>query len=199
MYVHGCFVRGPQQPGPNSRDGRWGSSSGSCWFLATSLHFRLRVSYESSRRCESNVVNLGMWEQPANRAVASFDVRVVETFDSFARRERRGLVALAYGLMGDLQAAEEVTQDALFAASRRWNAVGQYDSPVGWVRRVVANRSTSMVRRRFADAQRFARLISRHSESLVVPLMPSESEHIWALVRQLPRRQAQVITLRVRA
>jgi RNA polymerase sigma-70 factor, ECF subfamily len=142
------------------------------------------------------VVNLGMWEQPANRAVASFDVRVVETFDSFARREQRGLVALAYGLIGDLQAAEEVTQDALFAASRRWNTVGQYDSPIGWVRRVVANRSTSRVRRRFADAQRFARLISRHSESSVVPLMPSESEHIWVLVRRLPRRQAQVITLK---
>ena len=33
-------------------------------------------------------------------------------------------------------------------------------------------------------------------ESAVQAVMPSESAHVWEAIRRLPRRQAQVITLR---
>ena len=83
-------------------------------------------------------------------------VVVVESFDVFVRREQRGLVALAIGLTGNVQDAQDVVQDVLIAASRRWATVGAYESPAAWARRAVANRSTSVLRRKAAQARRFS-------------------------------------------
>jgi RNA polymerase sigma-70 factor (ECF subfamily) len=121
-------------------------------------------------------------------------VRAPEPFDSFFRREFRLLVGLAYALSGSQVAAEDIAQEALLAAYRRWDEVGSLDSPGGWVRRVVANQSVSSVRRRVSEAKGLIRLGLRH-ESVARPEMPSDSEWIWTLVRRLPRRQAQVVAL----
>jgi RNA polymerase sigma factor (sigma-70 family) len=121
-------------------------------------------------------------------------VRAPEPFDSFFRREFRLLVGLAYALSGSHVAAEDIAQEALLAAYRRWDEVGSLDSPGGWVRRVVANQSVSSVRRRMSEAKGLIRLRLRH-ETLARPEMPSDSEWIWSLVRRLPRRQAQVVAL----
>ncbi|MDY7101445.1 MAG: sigma-70 family RNA polymerase sigma factor [Actinomycetota bacterium] len=123
-------------------------------------------------------------------------VRVVEDFEVFFRREQRGLVALAFALTGSRGAAEDIAQEALVAASRRWGHVSQLDSPIGWTRRVVANRSTSLIRRRASEARAKARLALRGGPTEPAPSMASENEHLWALVRRLPKRQAQVIALR---
>lgn len=122
-------------------------------------------------------------------------VRVVESFDDFYRRERRGLVALAYGLTGNAAVAEDLAHEALTAAGRRWEHVGALEQPIGWVRRAVANRSTSFIRRRMVEGKALARLVSR-TQSASSPSMPIESEHVWAAIRRLPRRQAQVVTLK---
>jgi RNA polymerase sigma factor (sigma-70 family) len=122
-------------------------------------------------------------------------VRVVESFDDFYRRERRGLVALAYALTGNADVADDLAHEALTAAGRRWDQVGAMELPIGWVRRVVANRSTSFVRRRIVEAKALPRLVAR-AERHTVPAMPSDSEHVWSAIRRLPRRQAQVITLK---
>ena len=45
------------------------------------------------------------------------------------------------------------------------------------------------------EAKALPRLISR-AEPTTLPSMPSDSEHVWAAIRKLPRRQAQVITLK---
>lgn len=122
-------------------------------------------------------------------------VRAPEAFDSFFRREFRLLVGLAYALSGSQVAAEDIAQEALLAAYKRWDEVGLLDSPGGWVRRVVANQSVSSIRRRMSEAKGLIRLRLR-SESVAWPEMPSDSEWIWGLVRMLPRRQAQVVALR---
>lgn len=131
----------------------------------------------------------------ATSPVSGDPVRVVESFDAFYRRERRGLVALAYALTGDADVADDLAHEALTAAGRRWDEIGALELPIGWVRRVVANRSTSFIRRRIVEAKALPRLISR-AETATFPSMPSESEHLWAAIRKLPRRQAQVITLK---
>ena len=46
-------------------------------------------------------------------------VRVVESFDAFYRRERRGLVALAYALTLNADVADDLAHEALTAAGRR--------------------------------------------------------------------------------
>lgn len=119
----------------------------------------------------------------------------LEPFDVFFRREQRGLVALGYVLTGSKAAAEDLAQDAMIAASRQWGRVGRLENPTAWVRRAVANRSMSLIRRRINDSKVVARLAVRQQPSLVNDDLPSESAHIWALVRRLPRRQAQVVTL----
>jgi RNA polymerase sigma-70 factor (ECF subfamily) len=122
-------------------------------------------------------------------------VRNPEAFDSFFRREFRLLVGLAYALSGSRVAAEDIAQEALLAAYRRWDEVGILDSPGGWVRRVVANQSVSSIRRRMSEAKGLTRLRMR-SESVAWQEMPSDSEWIWSRVRRLPKRQAQVVALR---
>lgn len=64
----------------------------------------------------------------------------------------RPTVALAYALSGSPAAAEDLPQEAFVAALRRWDDVRHYDDPGVWVRRVVANRSVSAVRRRVVEA-----------------------------------------------
>jgi RNA polymerase sigma-70 factor (ECF subfamily) len=118
-----------------------------------------------------------------------------EPFDAFYRREIRRLVGLAYALSGSRLAADDIAQEAMLAAYRKWDEVGRLDSPAGWVRRVVSNQSVSAVRRRVAEAKGLSRLAARRTVSELLEI-PAESEWIWREVRRLPKRQIQVIALR---
>jgi RNA polymerase sigma factor (sigma-70 family) len=118
-------------------------------------------------------------------------------FDQFFRAHLRPLVALAYALSGSRSVAEDLAQDALLAAFTNWSHVQQLDNPGAWVRRVVANRSISSVRRRVVEvAAMSTRLRVRDDEASTIGSMSADNEHVWAVIRRLPRRQAQVITLR---
>ncbi|MCB0922250.1 MAG: sigma-70 family RNA polymerase sigma factor [Actinobacteria bacterium] len=120
------------------------------------------------------------------------------SFDDFFREEMRPLVALAYGLSGNRATAEDLAQEALMAAYRSWERVSVLDNPATWVRRVVANRSVSSFRRRVIETTALStRLRVRDDGSSRIGPMPAEDEHVWAAIRALPRRQAQVITLRI--
>ncbi len=121
----------------------------------------------------------------------SQEPRSGEEFLRFYEREYAGLVALAASLIGDRSMAEDIAQDALLAAYVRWPEVGALQSPLGWTRRVVMNKSVSLIRRRLAELRAISRLGA---------LVKSDFEHesdadFWRLVRSLPRRQAQVVAL----
>lgn len=98
----------------------------------------------------------------------------LEPFDVFYRREIRRLIGLAYALSGSRLAADDIAQEAMLAAFGKWDEVGRLDSPIGWVRRVVANQAASAVRRRVAEAKRLSRLSAR--QPLVeLPEIPAEA------------------------
>lgn len=118
---------------------------------------------------------------------------IVEPFEAFYHREYRGCVALAYALTGSGTEAEDLAQEAFLAAHRRWDEIGRYERPVGWLRRVVANKSASVIRRRVAEHKALTRLAGRRASSLA-PLSGPDAE-FWAAVRTLPRRQAQIVAL----
>lgn len=126
---------------------------------------------------------------------ADHRVPVVRTFDGFVREHDRRLVGLAYTLSGSRSVAEDLAQDALLAAYKRWDEVSQMDDPAAWVRRVVANRAVSHVRRRVSEAKGLVRLGLERPKA-DVPSLSAGTEAIWAEVRRLPRRQRQVIALR---
>jgi RNA polymerase sigma factor (sigma-70 family) len=117
-----------------------------------------------------------------------------EPFEEFYRREQRRIVALAYVLCGSASVAEELAHDAFVKAMGSWPRVSQMDAPDAWVRRVVANASTSRFRRLFAESRALLRLRSRAGPSSGGVEPPGVSD-VWDAVRQLPRRQAQVIAL----
>lgn len=63
----------------------------------------------------------------------------------------RPLVAAVSHHCGDVHLAEELVQEALVRACRRWTEVSRLASPIGWTYRVAVNLSTSAWRRRQAE------------------------------------------------
>lgn len=126
-------------------------------------------------------------------AIPRFKPRSIEEFNAFYKREFSSVVGLAYALSGSRWAAEELAQEAFLAAHRKWKEVGEYEQPGAWVRRVVSNLSTSLVRRRLAEARALVKLAARRPEGLH-PLDANDAD-FWSAVRALPKRQSQVIAL----
>lgn len=117
----------------------------------------------------------------------------VESFDLFYEREFPQMVNIAYAVSGSRMAAEDLAQEAMIAAYRRWNEVGSLERPGGWVRRVVLNRAASAYHRRRAEARALLRLAPLRSTP---PASLSEDgADFWRAVRRLPTRQAQAIVL----
>ena len=119
-------------------------------------------------------------------------VKAVETFEKFYERELRSVVGLAYVLSGSRVAAEDLAQDAFLADHKQWDRVSRYEKPSAWVRRVVANMSVSMFRKKMTEAKALARM---RPEQSYLPELPSESDGFWKVVRGLPKRQSQAVAL----
>ncbi|HEY7068763.1 MAG TPA: sigma-70 family RNA polymerase sigma factor [Acidimicrobiales bacterium] len=113
-------------------------------------------------------------------------------FDSFAREQRRALVAFAWTLTGDVGAAEEVAQDALHATWQAWERDGGLRRPDAWARQVVANRAADRVRRAGRERRALGVVGARPDPTVDLPTTDHE---FWDAVRALPGRQAQAIAL----
>jgi hypothetical protein len=105
---------------------------------------------------------------PAGRAPASG-----VTFEAFARRERRPLVAFAWSLTGDLGRAEDLAQDALEAAWQVWDRVGGYDKPGAWARR-----RTAQPRGSASEQEPTARAVREAESSDVHGLRVVRADHV---------------------
>lgn len=120
-------------------------------------------------------------------------IEASETFEDFYAREFAAVVGLAYALSGSRWGAEDLAQEAFLAAHRGWDRVGRYEHPGVWVRRVVANLSVSVFRRRVAETKALALVALGYAPAL--PELSAEDAEFWQAVRSLPRRQAQAIAL----
>lgn len=119
-------------------------------------------------------------------------VAPAESFDSYYRRDYRSLLGLAFVLSKSNTAAEDLVQDALTEAHRKWSTVASYDDPGAWVRRVLVNKSTSRYRRMRTETKGLLRLAG-HAQHSIAPSEPNSE--VWEAVRSLPPRQAQAIAL----
>ncbi len=113
------------------------------------------------------------------------------SYDDFYRRELPAMTALAAAVSGRPQLAEDIAQDALVKACRKWDQVGRYDNPGAWVRRVTINQALSARKR--AGAELRARL--RLAQSMHMTPTASEFDHVWAAVGQLPGNQRAAVAL----
>lgn len=117
----------------------------------------------------------------------------LEPFEPFYRREFAAVVGLAYALSGSRLAAEDIAQEAFMAAHAKWDVIGRYEYPGGWVRRVVSNRSVSWLRRRSAEARALTKVSFGMREPL--PELETPDAEFWSHVRNLPTKQSQAIAL----
>ena len=112
-------------------------------------------------------------------------------FDDFYRSELPRLVALARALCG-AAVADDVAQEAMIAAYRRWRYVSDLEHPEAWVRRTCGNLAVSQYRRKLVELRAVTRLASRPQPAALDPA----DDEFWAAVRGLPKRQAQSAALR---
>lgn len=113
-------------------------------------------------------------------------------FEAFYARHKSDVVAVCRSFTGSGALAEEVAQEALFTAYRRWGSVEGLDRPDLWVRRVAVNRCISMWRRQGIE-ERANRLHHAGSADARHDRLPDHE--LWEAVRQLPKRQAAAIAL----
>jgi RNA polymerase sigma-70 factor (ECF subfamily) len=116
----------------------------------------------------------------------------VIAYAALFRREYPRLVALAWGLTGSRETAEDVAQEALLVLHRRWDELDRIENPTAYVRRTCANLAVSWVRRRVREAKAIVRLEGQRPPTGSVE---DSCDIFWAAVRKLPRRQAQVVAL----
>lgn len=103
------------------------------------------------------------------------------------------MVRVAYALSGSRMAAEDLAQDAMIAAYRRWEEVGALERPGAWVRRVVLNRAASAFHRRKAEARALLRLAPLRGEAPAA--LGEEAAEFWREIRRLPKRQGEALVL----
>ncbi len=122
---------------------------------------------------------------------AAVDERYAELVRDVAPSLRR----LAFARTGSWTAAEDVVQDVLSDAHRRWDVIGGYDLPGAWARRAVLNRSASWHRSRGREQRAMERLAAR-PESTSATVEPGlVDDDLWMAIRALSDRQAEVVLL----
>ena len=120
-----------------------------------------------------------------------FDVMQIDSFERFYRSQYGTMVGLAFRLTGRRDVAEDLVQEGMLRAYRDWGRISSYERPDLWLRRTVMNLATSRWRRQRTAARSLFGL-ARPAD---VPAVSAETMEIWRQVRQLPRRQAEVIAL----
>ncbi len=118
--------------------------------------------------------------------------RASEPFEAFYCREFTHLLVLARALVGSAY-AEDVAQEAMLVAYRRWRTIGTMTSPAGYVRGICLHKAVTVARRRTLERQMLGRITAR--ATVAADGLPDDSSQFWEEVRRLPRRQAQAVAL----
>ena len=114
-----------------------------------------------------------------------------QEFAAFYDGTWRRTVACAYGMTGELSAAEDLAQEAYCQAWRRWRTVSDYDDAGAWVRLVATRLAVSRWRRLRISVDSIEWF---HHHDPVGP--PSEETVLLvAALKQLPEAQRRAIVL----
>lgn len=115
-----------------------------------------------------------------------------DDFDAFYVGEFPRLTALAAALAGGA-VADDVAQEAMLVAYRRWRHVRELDRPELWVRRICSNLAVSQFRRRMIELRAMTRLATRSEPAFE---LGDTGRALWEAIALLPPRQRQVAALR---
>lgn len=131
------------------------------------------------------------------RDVPVEDVAAAEppTFAEYVAAKGAALVRFAAAVTGDDHRAEDLTQDVLAKAYRRWDRIGRTDRPDVYVRRMLINASRSWWRHRSNRELPVARTHESGSTA-DIGAESAERDAMWRLMLTLSRRQRAVLVLR---
>jgi RNA polymerase sigma factor (sigma-70 family) len=151
------------------------------------------VSCEETDVTALHHVPIGAAALPGDREVDVLsDYAVPSSFPAFYAANFRRAVALAIVLTGSPQAAEDLVQDAMADAHRRWKKISAYENPSSWLNRAIVNRSVSL-RRRLMSRERGNAVLAASGEPTAE--IDARDAELWSKVRKLPARQAQLVAL----
>jgi RNA polymerase sigma-70 factor, ECF subfamily len=115
-----------------------------------------------------------------------------EGFGAWYGLEHDRLLTSMTLLLGDLEAARDVTSEAFARALARWERVRMMSNPRGWLYQVALNLVRRSWRRRRLERHAWEGVTERGPPELV----PPERGDLWQAVQALPSRARQAVVLR---
>ncbi len=110
---------------------------------------------------------------------------------------RLSLARLALLLVDDMATAEDVVHDAFIALQQHQSRLRDPAAAIGYLRTTVVNRSRSLLRKRQTMRRHLSLARDSYADSADSELLLAEGQQeVLAAVRQLPRRQQEVLALR---
>jgi RNA polymerase sigma-70 factor (sigma-E family) len=116
-------------------------------------------------------------------------------FEEFVVARGHALLRFAYLLAGDRHLAEDLVQEALLRAHRRWSTIHSREGPEPYLRKAVLRAFLSWRRRRVSTELAVADVPDRPDRDRLDDRTVDRDE-MWLLLRQLPRAQRAVLVLR---
>ncbi|MFF2997933.1 sigma-70 family RNA polymerase sigma factor [Streptomyces sp. NPDC057950] len=114
-------------------------------------------------------------------------------FEEFYQADRDVCLRAVLASVGDRQLAEDLVAEAFTRAWTSWTKVGRHPSPRAWVVRTALNTRVSWWRRR----RREVRLAEDHEVVDPTATDAGLDPTLLNALRQLPRRQREVVAFRV--
>lgn len=138
-------------------------------------------------------------ERPAARdAATGTNVDADEGIERLYLEHWDRLVRLSVLLVRDQGAAEEIVQDAFVAVHQRWDRLNDPERALAYLRQAIVNRSRSALRHRAVVQRYLARqALPDSAPSSDEPVLgDARRQLVLDALRQLPRRQREVLALR---
>ena len=126
---------------------------------------------------------------------------MTDDFDTFFRATYPGLVAMGVSMGSSRAVSQELAQETLLRAYRRWSDLEGYDAPAAWCRRVMSNLLIDRHRSRTAERGAVAELSTTVAVDLDVHAVTDDPQSSigslrWDdLVATLTDRQRLAVTL----
>jgi RNA polymerase sigma-70 factor (sigma-E family) len=120
---------------------------------------------------------------------------VRESFEEYVSMRSGRLLRFAYVLCGDRHLAEDLVQDVLARAHRRWSRIVA-DEPDAYLRAAIVRGHLSWRRRRASTESIRADPPEPHAPAPDFTQRLAVRDELWTLLAQLPKTQRAVVVLR---
>lgn len=117
-------------------------------------------------------------------------------FDAFVVARGHALTRFAHVLCGNLHLGEDLVQEVLVRAHRRWARIEEMEAPEAYVRKAIVREFLSWRRRRSSREAAMAELPDRPAVGGDLAAGLAARDEMWTLLAQLPRAQRAVLVLR---